>query len=249
VADTALLEGRGLTKAYGSTVAVESFSFELQAGQTLGLIGESGSGKSTIARLVAGLEPADGGELTLDGRPLGQRRSLEERRAIQVIFQDPLAALNPRLTVLEAIEDFLTIHKTGDRAARRAAALQALESVHLSPDVGRSLPREMSGGQRQRACIARALALNPRILVADEPTSALDASIQGQILNLFVEVQRERGMALIFISHDIAVVRYVAEHLVVLRDGRVIDSGPRDEVSSSPADDYTARLLTAMAEI
>jgi ABC-type glutathione transport system ATPase component len=246
VADAAVLAGEGLVRRYGSTVAVDGFGFALERGRTLGLIGESGSGKSTVARLIAGLEAPDEGSLLLEGEELSVRRSLEQRRAIQLIFQDPLAALNPRLTILEAVEDFLTIHRMADR---RQAALAALESVRLGTDVARSRPAEISGGQRQRACIARALALGPRVLVADEPTSALDASIQGQILNLLVELQRERDMALLFISHDIAVVRYVAEHLIVMRDGKIVESGSRDELSSHPSDAYTARLLTAVAEV
>ena len=239
------LDVRGLSKAYGEVKAVQEISFSVRRGEAIGLIGESGSGKSTIARLLVGLEEADAGMISIDGRALGTRRTRADRRAVQIVFQDSLAALNPRLSVLESVEDFLSIHGARRRDERRRTALEALESVQLSEAVVRRRPSELSGGQRQRACIARALVLGPAVLVADEPTSALDVSIQGQILNLIVDLKASHQMALVFITHDMSVVQYVADEIVVMLRGEAIERGRKDELVRHPRHDYTKRLLEA----
>jgi ABC-type glutathione transport system ATPase component len=240
------LDVKNLSKAYGEVEAVRGISFAVPRGQAIGLIGESGSGKSTVARLLVGLEEPDTGTVSIDGRQLGRKRAREDRRAIQIIFQDSLAALNPRLTILESVEDFLAIHGLKNRRARRLAALEALATVYLSESVASRRPAELSGGQRQRACIARALALNPSVLVADEPTSALDVSIQGQILNLIVELKSSREMTLVFITHDMSVVRYVADEIVVMLQGEVVEHGQKETLTISPQHSYTQRLLDAI---
>lgn len=242
------LEVRGLSRSYGDVKAVQDVSFEVSRGLALGLIGESGSGKSTVARLLVGLEAPDAGSVHIEGREVGVRRARRDRRAIQLIFQDSLAALNPRLSIAESIEDFLAIHRLARPRDRRRAALEALERVHLSEAVGRRRPAELSGGQRQRACIARALALEPSVLVADEPTSALDVSIQGQILNLIVELKSVHRMALVFITHDMSVVRYVADEIVVMLAGEVIERGATETISRDPRHAYTQRLLEAASD-
>jgi peptide/nickel transport system ATP-binding protein len=240
------LDVQNLCKAYGEVKAVRGISFAVPQGHAIGLIGESGSGKSTVARLLVGLEEADTGTIAIDGRQLRRKRARHDRRAIQIIFQDSLAALNPRLSVLESVEDFLVIHGAKDRRARRLAALEALATVQLSEAVAGRRPAELSGGQRQRACIARALALDPAVLVADEPTSALDVSIQGQILNLIVELKTSREMTLVFITHDMSVVRYVADEIVVMLQGEAVEQGSREELTTSPEHPYTKRLLDAI---
>jgi ABC-type glutathione transport system ATPase component len=241
------LDVRDLSKTYGSVEAVRGISFSVSRGQAIGLIGESGSGKSTVARLLVGLEAPDAGTVAIDGQRFARRRSRDDRRAIQIIFQDSLAALNPRLTILESVEDFLSIHGVRERRSRRAAALEALSAVHLSEAVARRRPTELSGGQRQRACIARALALSPPVLVADEPTSALDVSIQGQILNLIVDLKASHDMTLVFITHDMSVVQYVAEDIVVMLRGEAIERGRKDDLARNAEHPYTQRLFEAVA--
>ncbi len=244
-----LLGVAGLEKRYNGTRAVAGVAFTVPEGVALGVIGESGSGKTTLALLLAGLERPDAGSIELDGRQLELDRSRSDRRAIQIIFQDPLASLNPRLSALASVEDFLVVHGIGNRAERRRLAFEALESVHLSESVARRWPAELSGGQRQRVCLARALAVGPRVLVADEPTSALDVSIQSQILNLLVELKQERKLALVFISHDMSVVRYVADRIAVMLRGEFVEEGDRDEVTTRPQAEYTRTLLRAAEEM
>ena len=239
----AFFDVRGLSKNYGEVEAVQGISFSVSQGEAIGLIGESGSGKSTIARLLVGLEQPDAGTVSIEGRPLGTRRTRADRRTIQIIFQDSLAALNPKLSILESVEDFLSIHGAKQRKERRQTALEALASVQLGEMVARRRPSELSGGQRQRACIARALALGPAVLVADEPTSALDVSIQGQILNLIVDLKASHDMALVFITHDMSVVQYVADEIVVMLAGEAIERGRKDELVRAPQHEYTKRLL------
>jgi peptide/nickel transport system ATP-binding protein len=243
--ERAFLEVHDLSKAYGEVEAVRQVSFSVPRSKAVGLIGESGSGKSTIARLLVGLEPPDSGSIRIESRELKPKRNRADRRAVQIIFQDSLAALNPRLSILASVEDFLSIHGLGNRRDRRRAGLEALASVQLSESVGRRRPSELSGGQRQRACIARALALSPTVLVADEPTSALDVSIQGQILNLIVDLKASHRMAVVFITHDMSVVQYVADEIVVMLRGDVIEHGPKEDISRRPQHAYTQRLLEA----
>ncbi|RKE23078.1 ABC transporter ATP-binding protein [Streptomyces sp. TLI_171] len=242
-----LLVVRGLAKQYGPrrrrTTALEAVDLELHPGETLGLVGESGSGKSTLARALVGAHAPDAGSITFDGKPLDGRRA---RREIQMVFQDPYASLNPRLTVGRIIAEPLIAHRIGDRAQRQARVAELLEQVGLEPAAAGRPPREFSGGQRQRIGIARALAPEPSVLVCDEPVSALDVSIQAQVIDLLSGLQRELGLAVLFIAHDLAVVRQVSHRIAVLHRGRIVESGPADRVITAPEHPYTAELLAAV---
>ncbi|MEV7213360.1 ABC transporter ATP-binding protein [Kitasatospora cineracea] len=245
-----LLVVRGLAKAYGPrrrrVPALESVDLALHPGETLGLVGESGSGKSTLARALVGAHPADAGTVTFAGQPLDGRRA---RREVQLVFQDPYASLNPRLTVGRIIAEPLIAHRLGDRAQRRARVAELLEQVGLEASAAARLPREFSGGQRQRIGIARALAPEPRVLVCDEPVSALDVSVQAQVIELLARLQRELGLAVLFIAHDLAVVRQVSHRIAVLHRGRIVESGPADRVVTAPEHPYTAELLAAVPSL
>ena len=235
----------------GRFVAVQGVDFTLAQGETLGVVGESGSGKSSLALAVLGLQAA-GGELTLLGRvwtgKLEQDRAL--RRQIQVVFQDPFSSLSPRLTIEEVVSEGLRVHQPGLSAEqRRARVLQVLGEVGLDPDQFPGLlaryPHEFSGGQRQRLAIARALIVEPRILVLDEPTSALDVTIQKQVLQMLQRLQRQRGLSYLLITHDIGVIRAMAHQVLVLKDGQAVESGPVERILTQPAHVYTKRLLAA----
>jgi len=234
-----------VTVCYGSgrsaTRAVDGVSLTVPDGEVLGLVGESGSGKSTIARAAVGLVPVDAGRILLDGRAIDVRRG---RRPLQMVFQDPYSSLDPRMTVGESVAEILP--KEIKRAARRDEVERLLELVHLDPARAAAYPSQLSGGQRQRVAIARALAGRPRVLIADEITSALDVSIQGAILNLVRELQSELGLSMLFISHNLAVVRYVASRVAVMHDGRIVEEGATADVLAAPQDPYTRRLLAAI---
>ncbi|MBU3654542.1 MAG: ABC transporter ATP-binding protein [Limnohabitans sp.] len=237
----------------GRYVAVHGVDFTLQQGQTLGIVGESGSGKSSLALAALGLHPAKG-ELSVMGQPWHGRSSLDRplRRQIQVVFQDPFSSLSPRMSVEELVAEGLLVHEPGLNAdLRRERVIQVLQDVGLDqvqfPGLLRRYPHEFSGGQRQRLAIARALIVQPQILVLDEPTSALDVSIQKQVLQLLQRLQRERGLSYLLITHDIDVIRAMAHEVMVLKDGRVVESGPLAQILSAPADVYTKRLLAAAA--
>ena len=237
----------------GRFKAVQGVTFQLAQGETLGIVGESGSGKSSLAMAALGLHPAAG-----EMRVLGQAwsghitRDRPLRRLIQVVFQDPFSSLSPRLTVEELVAEGLEVHQPDLTAAeRQGRVLQVLQDVGLEPSqfpgILSRYPHEFSGGQRQRLAIARALIVQPRILVLDEPTSALDVSIQKQVLHLLQRLQRERGLSYLLITHDIDVIRAMAHQVMVLQDGRVVESGPIDRVLDHPQDVYTKRLLAASA--
>ncbi len=226
--------------------AVSGVDLELRAGRCLALVGESGCGKSTLARLLIRLEEPTSGSITLNGRELtgladDELRAI--RRDIQMVFQDPYSSLNPRLSVGEIVGEPLTVHKIADRAER---VRELLLSVGLDPAAGVRFPGEFSGGQRQRIGIARALALDPQTLVLDEPVSALDVSIQASVLNLLRDLQRKQNMAYLFIAHDLAVVRQVADDVAVMYLGEIVEQGPADQVYSRPAHPYTTALLSAV---
>ncbi|MGN6127287.1 MAG: ATP-binding cassette domain-containing protein, partial [Humibacter sp.] len=228
--------------------AVDGVSFAIPRGKVVGLVGESGSGKSTIGRALAGLVPIAGGRATVAGVQLtGASRRLrrEIRSRIGYVFQDPASSLNPRNTVGDSIAEPLRLHTSMSRAQRRDRVRELLLQVSLPIDFADRYPHELSGGQRQRVAIARALALEPRLLIADEPTSALDVSVQASVLDLLQDLQRGLGFACLFISHDLAVVRRLADSVVVLRDGRVVERGDAASVLASPVDPYTKRLLAA----
>jgi peptide/nickel transport system ATP-binding protein len=228
--------------------AVDGVSLRIERGRTLGLVGESGSGKSTTGRLVLGLERPDTGHVLFDGAPLpmpGNPAWRRQRARMQMIFQDPLGALDRRLSIADQVREPLDVHGTGapDERSERAAAL--LELVGLRADHGRRYPHELSGGQRQRAVIARALATRPDLLVCDEPVSALDVSIQAQVVNLLADLQDEFGLAMLFISHDLKVVRQVSHRVAVMYLGRIVEEGDADTLFAGPAHPYTQALVSA----
>ncbi len=246
-----LLTVQGLRKDFSTwrqptPLAVDEVSFHLPRHGTTSLVGESGSGKSTTARLILGLERLDSGSVVFDGQDIShvsRREWLALRRRIQVVYQNPYASLNPRLSLEQIIGEPLQAFDIGDGAWRRQRAASLLEQVELPARWLASRPVELSGGQRQRVAIARALALEPQLLVLDEALSALDASIQGQILKLLAELQERLGLSYLFISHDLAVVRQISDHVVVMQAGRVVEQGACERVFTAPQRDYTRSLL------
>ena len=233
----------------GRVHAVENVSFDLRAGETLALVGESGCGKSTTGRSVLHLTTPNSGEVLVEGRALSSlsRAQMQEQRCrMQMIFQDPFASLDPRQTVGAAIAEPLLVHRLTDRAGARARVAQLLEQVGLPASVANRYPHEFSGGQRQRICIARALGMEPRLIVADESVSALDVSIKAQIVNLMLELQARLGLAYLFISHDMAVVERVSHRVAVMYLGEIVEIGPRAQIFGSPQHPYTRKLLDAV---
>jgi peptide/nickel transport system ATP-binding protein/oligopeptide transport system ATP-binding protein len=257
-----LLEVKGLTKHFpitkgviaqrkvGAVHAVDDISFDLARGETLGIVGETGCGKSTTARLIARLLEPTSGEIRFDGRDLAAMKGRElksVRSEIQMIFQDPYSSLNPRRTVGAIISEPFRIHgllKQGD--ARKARVQELMEQVGLNPEHYNRYPHEFSGGQRQRIGVARALALEPRLIIADEPVSALDVSIQAQILNLLLELRRDLGLTIIFIAHDLSVVRHMCDRVAVMYLGRIAEIGPNEQIYTEPRHPYTDALLRAV---
>ncbi|MFW2514692.1 ABC transporter ATP-binding protein [Demequina sp. SO4-13] len=247
------LEVRDLVVEYHRTGkepfrAVDGVSFDVNHGEIVGLVGESGSGKSTIARCALGLIPAASGSVSILGQDITTMKRAELkalRRRIGVVFQDPASSLNPRLPVGDCIAEPMEVHKIGDKAARRAKVAELLEAVELPRSVANRYPHELSGGQRQRVSIARALSLDPEFLVADEPTSALDVSVQASVLKMFTALQERYEFGCLFVSHDLAVVDTLADRVVVLKDGSVVEQGDRTQVLSNPTEEYTRRLLIA----
>jgi ABC-type glutathione transport system ATPase component len=227
--------------------ALKGVSLDIRPGETVGLVGESGSGKTTLGRAVLGLAPVTGGAVRYKGRDIShlsrsERRSLSSD--IQVVFQDPFTSLNPSLTIEAILTEPLTVRKVAkSEAAKRVREL--LDQVHLPSDAGRRLPREFSGGQRQRIAIARALALDPQLIVCDEPVSALDLSTQARVLALFKEIQERTGVAYLFVSHDLAVVRHLSHRVAVMYRGEIVEWGDGDQVTARPQHAYTQKLFLA----
>jgi oligopeptide transport system ATP-binding protein len=229
--------------------AVDGVDFAVEQGTTLGLVGESGSGKSTTGYCVLQLLRPTAGSVRFDGRELTELKGEElrrMRREMQIVFQDPYSSLNPRMTVADIVSEPLEVHGSGTRRSRRETVRVLLDVVGFDPSFTNRYPHEFSGGQRQRIGIARALALNPKLIVCDEPVSALDVSIQAQILNLMRDLQRDFGLTYLFIAHDLAVVRAMSDTIAVMNQGRIVEAGPAEQVYTSPQDEYTKALLSAV---
>jgi ABC-type oligopeptide transport system ATPase subunit len=229
--------------------AVDDVSFEIREGETLGLVGESGSGKSTTGYCILQLLKPTGGSIVFQGQELtalGREELRRVRREMQIVFQDPYASLNQRMTVGNIVGEPLLVHKIGNAKSRRETVRRLLDVVGFDPSYVNRYPHEFSGGQRQRIGIARALALNPKLIVCDEPVSALDVSIQAQILNLLKDLQRDFGLTYLFIAHDLAVVRTMSDRIAVMNRGRLVEIGPAEEVYTNPQNDYTKALLASV---
>ncbi|MGQ0777038.1 MAG: ABC transporter ATP-binding protein [Pseudonocardiales bacterium] len=247
------MRGRGLVRRnVGEIHAVCGVSFDLYRNETLGLVGESGCGKSTTARVLLNLQPATAGEVRFEGTELTllSRKAMQRlRRELQIVFQDPYASLDPRLPVNEIVAEPLRIHRrysVSGGVSGREEVRELLRLVGLKPEHGNRYPHEFSGGQRQRIGIARALALRPKVLILDEPVSALDVSIQAGVLNLLADLQAELGLSYLFVSHDLSVVRHVADRIAVMYLGRIVETGTTEQLFSSPAHPYTQALISAI---
>lgn len=241
--------GRAMLGTSERSVAVDGVSFEIEAGSSFGLVGESGSGKSTTARIVARLLDADSGSVELKGVDLLAMRGkdlLRARREVQMVFQDPFASLNPRWRVGNLVAEGLRIHHPQSGQSRRERVLELLDMCGLPANAAGRYPHEFSGGQRQRIGIARALAVEPEVLILDEPVSALDVSIQAQILTLLSRLQKELGLTYLFIAHDLAIVERFCDHVAVMQRGRIVEQGRPRELYQDPQDDYTKTLLSAI---
>ncbi|WP_132248700.1 ABC transporter ATP-binding protein [Primorskyibacter sedentarius] len=253
---TAILEAKGISRTYTLSGGMMKKSSKLQAvrdvslyvnrGETCGIVGESGCGKSTVARILLGLEQPDAGQITLDGQAIASIPRAELSRRVQPVFQDPYSTLNPRRSILETVIHPLNVHKVGDAPSRDRRARKLLDQVGLPKRSFHAFPNQLSGGQRQRVAIARALALDPDILVCDEPTSALDVSIQAQILNLIQDLQRDLGVAMVFISHNLGVIEHVADRVAVMYLGRVVETGETRKLMQRPEHPYTRALLESV---
>lgn len=254
----ALLSARGLVKEFVSrsplgkrkevVTAVANVDLDLYHGETYALVGESGSGKSTTGRLLQGLVVPTAGEITLDGHIMDTtaKNSMRQRRDIQIIFQDPHSSLNPRRRVRQILEEALRIAGEKNRELIRHRVKESLEAVGFSEEHGERFPHQFSGGQRQRIGIARALMVEPKVLICDEPVSALDVSIQAQVLNLLRQLQRDRGLTYLFISHDMSVVRYLADYVGVMYRGELVEENTADSLYANPQHAYTRKLLASV---
>ena len=245
-----VLKVKDLVKHFPGTRAVDTVSFNVFPGETLGIVGESGSGKTTLARAVLELIPPDAGRICFKNEEI-TRISKEKlkalRKHLQIIFQDPYSSLNPRLTAGAAILEPMKVHHLhGNDKTRKRKVMELLEKVGLQPEHFNRYPHEFSGGQRQRICIARALAVEPRLLICDESVSALDVSVQAQVLNLLNDLKKELGLTYIFISHDLSVVRYMADRIIVMKNGRIIETGDADKIFTNPQTAYTSSLIEAI---
>ena len=239
-------------RTVGYVKAVDGVSFDLKRGETLGVVGESGCGKSTTSRAVLLLNKPCGGTIKVDGvdiTKISGKDMLAYRRKVQVVFQDPQASLNPRHTILEILTEGMIYHGLLKKEDRRAKGVELLESVGLSGDMLYRYPHEFSGGQRQRICIARAIALKPQLLICDEAVSALDLSIRAQVLDLLADLKKKLSLSFLFITHDIGVVQHVADRIIVMNKGKIVEQGPTQEVLKNPKEEYTKYLMAAVPKI
>ena len=237
-------KGKGLKKDFK---ALKGVSLDIRAGECVGLVGESGSGKTTLGRAVLGLAPVTAGSIQLEGREIAHASRSERKeiaRDVQVVFQDPYSSLNPSMSIEQILTEPLVVRNVS-KADASARVRELLEAVGLPSDAAHRRPREFSGGQRQRIAIARALALDPKLIVCDEPVSALDLTTQSRVLDLFLEIQERTGVAYLFISHDLAVVRHLSHRVAVMYQGEIVEWGDGDQVSSHPQHPYTKRLMMA----
>jgi len=243
------LRGGVLGRVTGRVHAVENVSFDIFPGETLALVGESGCGKSTVARSIMQLDKPKSGSIRYAGAELvGAHRSVLSRfrREAQMVFQDPFSSLNPRMTIGQALMDPMRVHRAGHTAELRKRAADLLQKVHLPPEYLERYPHAFSGGQRQRICIARALALDPKLIIADEAVASLDVTVQAQVINLLMDLQREMGIAILFISHDMAVVERIAHRVAVMFLGEIVEIGDRRSVFNNPQHPYTRKLLSTV---
>ena len=255
-----ILQARGLAKMFYSRRslgdvmfrrpaeklrALEGVSFQVASGESLGIVGESGCGKSTLARCLVGLYQPTSGQTIYQGRTLEAKRALSDRRKIQIVFQDPYSSLNARMTVGQALREVLRVHRVVPKDQVATRAVELLDLVGLDSDIANVYPRQLSGGQRQRVSIARALALEPEVLIADEPVSALDVSIQATVLNLLASLRERLGLTLILIAHDLSVVRYLCDRVAVIYMGRIVEIAPTEDLFENPRHPYTQALLAA----
>ncbi|HZW99501.1 MAG TPA: dipeptide ABC transporter ATP-binding protein [Trueperaceae bacterium] len=243
------IRGGIFSRVVANVKAVEDVSFDVRRGEVVGLVGESGSGKTTVGRSILRLIEPTSGEVRFDGQDITQiskSQMREYRKKMQIIFQDPFASLNPRMSVGDIIGEAMTIHNLARGREREQRVASLLERVGLSPNHMRRYPHEFSGGQRQRIGIARALAVDPEFIVADEPVSALDVSIQAQVVNLLLDLKEELGLTLLFIAHDLGVVEYISDHVVVMYLGRIMEIAPSKELYANPIHPYTEALLSAV---
>ena len=236
-------------RTIGAVKAVDDVSFVLKRGETLGVVGESGCGKSTTSRAILGLNKPCGGEIIFNGKNVDEWDRLEYHRKVQVVFQDPMASLNPRHTIRETLTEGMAYHKLCTKEESRDRAAELLKSVGLSENFLDRYPHEFSGGQRQRICIARAIALKPELLICDEAVSALDLTIRAQVLELLAELKAKLNLSLLFITHDIGVVQHVADRIIVMNRGKIVEAGSCEEVLKNPQEEYTQRLMAAVPRI
>ena len=247
---SAILEVEGLSKRYRSggreVRALEDVTLSVRQGECLAVVGESGSGKTTLANLILGVTPPTAGTIRVNGRALPAKRSLADRRTIQLVQQNPLSSLNPARSVAASVRLGLDVYGIGARADRAARVGELLEEVGLTADLGRRAPSALSGGQRQRVAIARALACGSQIVVLDEPTSALDVLVQARVLRLLDDLRQRRGLTYVFITHDLSVVRNIADRVAVFRAGRLVELAPTERIFRDPRAAYTAELIAAV---